>query len=90
MTGLKLIEGGLPRETIAFVALAAVPVQVVLPALLRCVCIVRYLPLVCYSFMLHMIKYMKLAAVPITLICLGLLCNKRTVLVNFILKGCNF
>lgn len=35
VTGLKLIEGGLPRETIAFVALAAVPVQVLLPALLR-------------------------------------------------------
>ena len=35
VTGLKLIEGGIPRETIAFLALAAVPIQVVLPAVLR-------------------------------------------------------
>ena len=35
VTGLKLIEGGLHKETIAFVALAAVPIQVILPAVLR-------------------------------------------------------
>ena len=35
VTGLKLIEGGIPRETIAFLALAAVPIQVILPAVLR-------------------------------------------------------
>ena len=48
VTGLKLIEGGLPRETIAFVALAAVPVQVLLPALLRYVCVYIYIYIYIY------------------------------------------
>lgn len=37
VTGLKLVEAGLPREKIALIALPMVPVQVLLPIFIRCV-----------------------------------------------------
>ena len=42
VTGLKLIEGGLHKETMAFVGLAAIPIQVILPAVLRYIFLLGY------------------------------------------------
>lgn len=50
ITGLKLVEAGLPREKIALIALPMVPVQILLPLLIRFVTCCIIIIWVCLSF----------------------------------------
>lgn len=51
VTGLKLVEAGLPREKIALIALPMVPVQVLLPIFIRSVSISLYV------YIVHVLSY---------------------------------